>query len=52
MYVADVESAEPLSERLQKCTLSEDLEELAAQAESNPNAILYDTFHTYPFDTA
>ena len=52
MYVADVEDAEPLSERLEKCSLPEDLEELAAQAESIPNAILYGTFHTYPFDTA
>jgi hypothetical protein len=52
MYVLDVEDAEPLSERIEKRSLSQDLEELAARAESNPNAILFSTFHTYPFDTA
>jgi hypothetical protein len=50
--VIGVEEAEPLSERRQKFSLSEELEELALRAEANPNAILFGTFHTYPFEEA
>ncbi|MGE0405550.1 MAG: hypothetical protein AB7O65_04555 [Candidatus Korobacteraceae bacterium] len=52
LYVIGVEDEEPLIERTKKFTLSEELEEMAQRAQSNPNAILYGTFHTYPYNEA
>ena len=52
MYVAGVEGAEPLTERAQKNTLSEEIDDMMLRAESNPNAIIYGTFHQYLFDEA
>jgi len=52
MYVADVEGAEPLAERTRTQTLSEEVDDMVLRAESNPNAIVYGTFHNYPFDEA
>jgi len=52
MYVADVEEAEPLTQRTKNWTLTEEIEDMVFRAESNPNAIVYGTFHTYPFDQA
>jgi hypothetical protein len=52
MYVMDVEDAEPLAERTTKCELTEDIADMVFRAESNPNAIVYGTFHRYPFDEA
>jgi hypothetical protein len=52
MYVADIEGAEPLAERTKNCTLTEEVEDMVFRAESNPNAIVYGTFHRYPFDEA
>jgi hypothetical protein len=50
MYVADVEDEEPLSQRAEKWTMTEEIDEMVLRAESNPDAIVYGTFHTYPFD--
>lgn len=52
MYVADVEEEEPLVARLKEHSVSEEIEDLVERAESNPNAILYSTFHTYERDGA
>ena len=52
MYVADIDGAEPLQERASRVTLTEEVEDLQTRAESNPEAIVYGTFHTYPFDEA
>lgn len=52
LYVASVEGEEPLAERTRKEILSEETDEMALRAESNPNAILYGTFHTYPHNEA
>ena len=52
MYVMGVEDAEPLTQRLAKCQLAEEIADMVFRAESNPNAIIYGTFHRYPFDEA
>ena len=52
MYVADVEDAEPLTQRTKNWTVTEEIEDMIFRAESNPNAIVHGTFHTYPFDQA
>lgn len=52
MYVADVENVEPLSERRQRWNPTEELDDMVLRAESNRNAIIYGTFHCYPFDEA
>ena len=52
MYVMGVEEAEPVAERTMKCQLTEEIADMVSRAESNPNAIIYATFHTYPFDEA
>ena len=52
MYVMDVEDVEPLIQRTAKCRLAEEITDMAFRAESNPNAIIYGTFHRYPFDEA
>jgi hypothetical protein len=50
--VIDVQGAEPLSERAKRASFTEEIDEMVLRAESNPNAIIYGTFHTYPFDEA
>ena len=52
MYVASVEEVEPLAQRINNSGLTEEVEDMALRAESNPNAIIYGTFHRYPFDEA
>jgi hypothetical protein len=52
MYVMDVEEVEPVAVRTAKCQLTEDIADMVQRAESNPAAIIYGTFHTYPFDEA
>jgi hypothetical protein len=52
LYVAGVEEAESLAERTAKRDLTEELEDMVSRAESNPNAIVYGTFHLYRFDDA
>ena len=52
MWVMEVDDCEPLEERRKNSSLAAELEELAAHAEGNPNAILFGTLHTYPHDEA
>jgi hypothetical protein len=52
MYVTEVEGVEPLTERLKRSTITEEVDDMLLRAESNPNAIIYGTFHRYPFDEA
>jgi len=52
LYVADVEGEEPFAERTRKHSVSEEIEDMAERAESNPNAIIYGTFHRYPRNEA
>jgi hypothetical protein len=52
MYVVDIEDAEPLAERGKKWSMTEEIDDMVLRAELNPNAIVYGTFHTYPFDEA
>ena len=52
LYVLEVEGEEPLAERAKKASLSEDLDDMIQRAESNPNAIIYGTFHCYPRNEA
>ena len=52
MFVTEVEEVEPLAERKVKCSLSEEIEDMMIRAELNPNAIVYGTFHRYPFNEA
>ncbi|HKR94646.1 MAG TPA: hypothetical protein VJW55_04770 [Candidatus Angelobacter sp.] len=52
LYVVEIEDEEPLVERTSDSTLSEELEDMRARAEFNPNAIVYGTFHQYSHDDA
>ncbi len=51
LYVVDVENEKPLSQ-VDPSELNEELEEIAMRAESNPNAIIWGTFYTYPHEDA
>ena len=50
MYVAQVENVAPVGDYSDD--LPEEFEDMVRRAESNPNAIVYGTFHTYPHDHA
>jgi hypothetical protein len=52
LYVAAIEDAEPWAQRIQRHSVSEELEDMVLRAETNPNAIIYGTFHRYPFDAS
>ena len=52
MYVAGIENAEPLRTRFVDRVTTEEIEDMVIRAESNPAAIVYGTFHTYPHDEA
>src|SRR5882724_4759078 len=52
MYVGEIEDVESVASRSQKSTLTEMIEDMVKRAEPNPDAIIYGTFHTYPFDPA
>ena len=52
MYVAGIENAEPLRTRFVDRVTTEEIEDMVIRAESNPAAIVYGTFHTYPHDQA
>ena len=52
LYVANIEEEEPFGIRATKWTVPEEIEDLVSQAKLNPNAILYGTFHRYPFNEA
>ncbi len=52
LFVVDIEDAEPLAERTKRCSVDDQIEDMARRAESNPNAIVYGTFHCYERDGA
>jgi hypothetical protein len=52
LFVLDIEDAEPYLNRNRPHEVSEEIEEIASRAESNPNAIIYGTFHRYSRDGA
>ena len=52
MFVIDVEGAEPVTQRAEKWSMTEDIHDILSRAECNPDAIVYGTFHLYPFDEA
>ena len=52
LYVFGIEREEPLAQRTNKYTVSDDIEDMIQRAESNPNAIVYGTFHRYPSNEA
>jgi hypothetical protein len=52
MFVVDIEGAEPLARRTKNRSMTEEIDDMVARAECNPNAIIYGTFHRYLFDEA
>lgn len=52
LSVVNIESAEPVSVRREKAELDDEIEDMIARAEDNPNAIIYGTFHTWTRDDA
>ncbi len=52
MYVAGIDGAGPLAYRTAVGSLTEEIDDMVLRAEVNPNAIVYGTFHRYPFDEA
>jgi hypothetical protein len=50
MYVAQVENVVPIGDFSD--SWPEEFEDMVRRAESNPNAIIYGTFHNYPHDEA
>jgi hypothetical protein len=44
--------AAPLADRIKAWSLPEEIEDMVLRVESNQNAIVYGTFHRYPFDEA
>ena len=51
MYVICVENEEPLAAMLERSELTEEVEDMLSRASSNPNAIVYGTFHRFPDDS-
>jgi len=51
LFVVEVENPEPVSVRREKAVFDEEIEEMIARAQDNPNAIIYGTFHTWERDT-
>ena len=52
MFVVDVGVAEPVAERAEKWSMTEETDDMIQRAEVNPDAIVYGTFHRYPHDEA
>ena len=52
LFVVEVENAEPVSVRREKAVFEEEIEDMIARAQDNPNAIIYGTFHTWDRDTS
>jgi len=52
LFVVNIENPEPVSVRRKKAVLEEEIEDMVARAEGNPNAIIYGTFHTWTRDDA
>jgi hypothetical protein len=52
LYVLDIEGEEPLTQRTKTWTPGDEVEDMIQRAETNPNAIVYGTFHRYRVDQA
>jgi hypothetical protein len=52
LVVLEVENPEPVSARRKWAHLDEEIEDIISRAETNPNAIIYGTFHKYLRDDA
>jgi len=52
LYVFEVEGEKPLAQWLEKRDPSDEIEDMIQRAESNPNAIVWGTFHRYRVDQA
>ncbi|HEY6904000.1 MAG TPA: hypothetical protein VI216_06805 [Candidatus Acidoferrales bacterium] len=52
LYVVEIEDEEPFAERVREFQVDEEIEDMAQQAVSDPNAILCGTFHRYPQEEA
>jgi hypothetical protein len=50
LFVEDVEESMPIIERQKFARFDDELQGLVEQAEGNPNAILYGTFHSWSTD--
>ncbi|MGB9067034.1 MAG: hypothetical protein WCC21_00575 [Candidatus Acidiferrales bacterium] len=51
-YIVEIEDEEPVAQRLKNHAVDEAIEDLIGRATSNPEAVLYGTFHAYPHDDA
>ena len=51
LFIVEVENPEPVSVRSEKAVFEEDIQDMIARAQDNPNAIIYGTFHTWERDT-
>lgn len=47
LFITEVESLEPVSTRLEREELSEELDDLVEKAQDNPDAVIYGTFHQW-----
>ena len=52
LFIVNIENPEPVSVRRRKADLEEEIEDMIARAQDNPNAIIYGTFHTWTRDDA
>jgi hypothetical protein len=51
LFVVEIENPEPVSTRRKTAEFEDEIEDMIARAQSNPNAIIYGTFHTWKRDT-
>jgi hypothetical protein len=51
LFIVSVENPEPVWMRRQNAELDEEIEDIIARAQDNPDAIIYGTFHTWDRDT-
>ena len=52
LFIVEIENPEPVSIRRKKAEFEDEIEDMIARAQDNPNAIIYGTFHTWKRDTA
>jgi len=51
LFIVEIDNPEPVATRKKKAGFEEEIEDMIARAENNPNAIIYGTFHTWKRDT-
>jgi len=52
LFIVNIENPEPVSARRKTAEFEEEVEDMIARAQDNPDAIIYGTFHTWKRDTA